>query len=758
MRSGGQAEHESPLEQPSASENSSASIDYVQLAIRFKWLLIIGATIGLVVGQMGYVKLGPMYEAYSQILVSKKESVLNQQMEAKVRSGDRAEHLALILSPMIIDRAIAAEKLDQLQSLDGYDDPTEAILANLTVKRSAGQDRSTINVVDVKYKSKSPTDARLVVQAVIDAYRSYLMESHQESTNKLLQLIGDASQDISRQLREKQQEYQQFRLEAPFMWSNGGAGGAGTATTTNAHQERVLVIEKERHQLMLKQAELNSRKRSLRQALQADASAELLDMMVARFLSADNATLADQAVLQAQANHDDRLLPLLLQKIQLERDYAADHPLVVEIDKQIAEIRKFYQLRGARTENQAKLPDPKSRSRNRAIDYLALIDHELGEIAERDEHLQAQFDEHSTAAKELATFHARDQVFKEEIGHLKELRKTVENRAQTSALEKDNTGYEMKQIAPVRDALDFKRHLKFLLGGLIAGLVAAGGLAVWKELKDTTLKSIEELRRRVHLPILGAIPTSLPRVVRDARIDRSLCYFHFPDSVAAESYRSVRTALSTYSPPLKVVAITSSEPGDGKSTFISNLAVALTQVGKKVLLIDADLRRPRLHELFTLRSDVGLSDVLAGEIELTNAVQESVVANLSILVAGVPPSNPSELLSRPTLKSALELAQVNYDVVLVDTPPVLAVSDVCSIGQYTSGVLMVVRLNKTSRLSAVRAHELLEAHNIAIHGAVANGYEQNSVESKSYGYGQSYSKKTPSEPPVEVETVPATVS
>ena len=174
----------------------------------------------------------------------------------------------------------------------------------------------------------------------------------------------------------------------------------------------------------------------------------------------------------------------------------------------------------------------------------------------------------------------------------------------------------------------------------------------------------------------------------------------------------MRTALyfSTRGQGSKVIQITSPNPGDGKSTLAANLAISIAQSGKRVLLVDADMRRPTLDKLFNIPNEAGFAMVLGGMAELPDVIQESPIPCLSLLPSGVVPPNPAELLISPRLHEVLAWMRDHYDYIVIDTPPLLAVTDPGIVGPQVDGVLLTIRSTKTNRVEARRAREVL--HNL----------------------------------------------
>lgn len=206
-----------------------------------------------------------------------------------------------------------------------------------------------------------------------------------------------------------------------------------------------------------------------------------------------------------------------------------------------------------------------------------------------------------------------------------------------------------------------------------------------------------------------------------------------PRSPISEQYRTIRTNLqfAAVDSDLRTLLITSSGPGEGKSSTTANLAIVFAQQGKKVLLVDADLRKPTVHYTFRVDNRVGLSSVLVGEMDYLKAVDASEEENLDILSSGPIPPNPSEILGSKAMQQFINQAKETYDLIIFDTPPVLAVTDAQVLANIVDGTLFVVRSKTTDQESAKKAKELLEPAKAKLLGAVLNDKE---VSKNSYYY------------------------
>jgi capsular exopolysaccharide synthesis family protein len=273
------------------------------------------------------------------------------------------------------------------------------------------------------------------------------------------------------------------------------------------------------------------------------------------------------------------------------------------------------------------------------------------------------------------------------------------------------------------------------LGALVALALTLMGIFVYEEL-DTSLRRKSDIEKLLLLPTLGSIP-ALDRHVGNGQNNllkrlgvggngkshsngKSLATQS--SSPVFESYRAIRTSLifSNAVESLRSVAITSASPGDGKSTTVANLATAFAQQGLRVIVFDCDLRRGSLHKILRIPRSPGLTQAIASGAELSAVARETSVANLSIVTTGVQPPNPSELLGSQRLRELLLQAQEQYDLVLIDTPPVLAAPDASVLASMVDGVILLVRVGATTRTAARTAQERLNLVGARILGTVLN--------------------------------------
>jgi receptor protein-tyrosine kinase len=276
-----------------------------------------------------------------------------------------------------------------------------------------------------------------------------------------------------------------------------------------------------------------------------------------------------------------------------------------------------------------------------------------------------------------------------------------------------------------------KRNLAL---GLILGLIVGAAVAVLRETLDTTVKSARQLEPLVPAPVIGTI--SFDPEATAAPLISSLDTY----APRAEAFRVLRTNLQFIDPDAdrRVFVMTSSLPGEGKTTTVVNLALALAEGGERVILVEGDLRRPKVAEYLRLESSVGLTTVLIGKLSLTDAIQTTANVNLDVLTSGSTPPNPAELLKSSSMAAVIASLRETYDIVLIDAPPLLPVTDGALLSAQSDGALLVVRHGKTTTDQVSMAVDRLDAVGSAPVGVVFNMTPSKGGDGYGYGYGYGY--------------------
>jgi capsular exopolysaccharide synthesis family protein len=283
-----------------------------------------------------------------------------------------------------------------------------------------------------------------------------------------------------------------------------------------------------------------------------------------------------------------------------------------------------------------------------------------------------------------------------------------------------------------------------LILGIFVGLGLGVGITLLREYLDTSLKTTEDVER-TGFSVLGSIPFIATQKMRRHRKDgngeimriESRLITHFaPKSPISEAYRTLRTNIqyANADRSIKSVLVTSSGMGEGKSTSVANLAITFAQMGSKTLIVDTDLRRPVLHGIFEQSRNEGLTNVLVGRLSMEEAIKPTKIDHLSLLTSGTLPPNPSELLASKMMEKFIESAVSQYDIVLFDTPPVIAVTDAAVLAPNVDGAILIIRSGGTSRDALIRSRTLLDNVKANVLGILVNGINVDRMMGSYYYY------------------------
>jgi capsular exopolysaccharide synthesis family protein len=334
------------------------------------------------------------------------------------------------------------------------------------------------------------------------------------------------------------------------------------------------------------------------------------------------------------------------------------------------------------------------------------------------------------------------EVFTEYVGELESSEDPARSPIRAAIVDEANL-----PVSPV-----YPRPLITIGLGAIIGLLLGLAAAWLRETLDTSLKTIEDVQKVTGASMLGSVFFD-PEAGK-----RPLISGLAPHAPRVESFRVLRTNLQflDVDGESKTYAITSPLPGDGKSTTSINIAIALAEGGRRTLLVEGDLRRPKFGEYLDLEGEVGLTTVLIGEAPLADAIQSWGRSGLDVITSGTLPPNPAELLQSRAMASVMDELRRRYDVVIVDAPPILPVTDAALIAAQTSGAILVLRHGRTTRDQAAQARQRLDSVGAQVLGTVFNFVPQRAISSYGYGYGYGYAPSTPVQttpndpaPPVE---------
>ncbi len=456
------------------------------------------------------------------------------------------------------------------------------------------------------------------------------------------------------------------------------------------------------------------------------------------------------------AEIQNTLSKLQLEAARLKARFGPENPKVTENNEQIIELQKL--LSGGTKSLEEKL----KADYERAAREEKLIKESLAKA--RDEAV----DQNQAAIK--------FNLLKQDVDTTKALYNDFLSKTYTAGIQRKDQYNDLKLIEPARTpaAPVGPRRLRSIILGLLLSLVAGAGLALGIEYLDNTVKSIEDVARATQLPTLALIPAMNVQSMRilnakkkaqmnghvngkaqkqepggkvtkiSGVVPRSLQprgnKLSTLDGLSSvvEAYRMLRTSvlLSTAGTPPKTILVTSSQPGEGKTTTAVNTAISLAQLGASVLLIDSDLRRPAVHKTFKLQNTKGLSSYLSGSAKVEDLMTKLPITNLSVLTSGPIPPNPAELISSERMKEMLRSLCETYDHIIIDSPPLISVTDPVILSTMVDGAILVVQAGRSTRDMVRRARQELGGVGAKIFGVVLNN-----VDVKREGYDEYYHQR-----------------
>lgn len=707
------------------------------IAWQRKWLVVLGLVVGLAVAVFFHKQSPPLYRSTAQVLVDKKLSDMPVVSSNDANYQDYlATHMELIRSPLIVRRAIQKPEVQNLPVFASQGaDPMGAIISSLSVSRGAKDSMGNYtNILHLSCRGPDAEYCGVVLKAVIDGYTEFLEETYRNVSDDTAKLIMQARDILDKDLAKKKADYYAFRKSSDLLRKG--------KESISIHRERLLNIESKRAALHLRRAELQGKLTAIEKAIK-NGNHNLLAALL------DQRTSESFGARSPASTLEDQLYPLLVQQKTLEELYGPDHPQVIDVRNKIDLTRK---LHARSTVEAGKEENPASAGVWGPVGlYKESLKRDLGDIDEQEQFLSSLFTQEEEKARKQFHDESRDEDFQSDIANTQALYNDIIKKLDQVNLIKDSGGYAVQIVSAPGPGERVDPNLMLAVTiGMLFGSVAGLGLAYLVDLADQSFRTPEEIRHRLGLPVIGHIPMLSPEAKGDRHeidgevLDPILYSLFEPTSPEAEAFRGVRTSLyfSTRGEGHQVIQVTSPDKADGKTTLAANLAISMAQSGKRIILIDADFRRPCLHKLFGLTATVGLASVIAEGTELKDAIQESAASGLSVLPCGPLPPNPADLLTSPRLKEVLDVLREQYDFVIIDTPPLLAVTDPMVVAPRVDGVLLTIRLSKNGRPHAERAKEILGSLGAKILGVVVNGVERGTgysayryADGYAYGYG-----------------------
>jgi succinoglycan biosynthesis transport protein ExoP len=686
---------------------------------RGAWLIVLMAVV-CVVGAFFYLsRVTPIYSSSARILIEAEGPVIIK--ENVDVTGQSPSYLAaqceLIKSTQILGPLGDDPQIRQMKTFAGLDNPVGLLKAGLAVEITKPDE-----LVNISYESPYPADASGVVNAVVESYRTFYAKSKRSTAAEVLRILQKEKTDRDADLDSKNKAIAEFREHNPTLSYSSDKGN--------------IIIEQ-----LAKLAEALTT--SHLEALEAKG-----EYQGAKAMEGDPAKMSQWIQLQGQSGGS-----------------IAQQAEVRQLQSQLAETRLNLlpgndQVKSLEVKIDALKQTVQEQARQSFYGYLAVVEQRLVSAQQREETLQKYFDEQQAKALSLNTESAKIDGMLADAKRMEKLCDMLDSRIKevrvtedVGALNISVLEYAKPPTAPIKP-----KRSTVLFEALVLGLMLGGGLAYLRDWLDHRLNSVDEIREMLGLTLLGVLPNMPGREVASVRGQKVQLD---PMSEVAEAYRTIRTAIYFGAPDgkAKTMLITSPAPGDGKTTTASNLAIAMAQAGQKVLLLDADFRKPNLHKIFALDGPAGITEVIAEKATLADTIKPSGIPGLSVLPCGPLPKNPSEILNSRAFSKLVEQLEESFDHIVIDSPPVMPVSDARILGALCDLTVLVLRAQKSTRRVSVQARESLSSVGARILGVVVNdvpksrgGYGYYNYGYYQYGYRYGYGNRKSKSKAIEERT------
>jgi capsular exopolysaccharide synthesis family protein len=547
-------------------------------------------------------------------------------------------------------------------------------------------------IVNVSFMSANPELALIIANATAKAYIDQLLEMKMQASNYNRKWMGIKGEEEAEKLKKAKKALNEYMK-------------ANDIVTV---QDRATIIPQKLAQLGSELAKAETRQKEL-ETLYTKIKKSLNNYEELETIP----VIADDPVLKLIRN---QILKVEQNIMEQSKKYGPKHPVMVRVNSELTILKT---------------------KRNQEIRHIIKTvknRYELANSNTRD--LWELLDKTKKEAVILNEKFIQYEILKREIENHQNLYNALTSKAdEQSITEKaQNINVWVVEKAQLPEFPSKPNRKRNILLGIIMGLFGGVGLALFLEYLDNTIKTPDDIEERYNLPVLTTISK-----VKDKTKTLYKLVLDEPSSALAESFKSLRASimLSSSDSPPKTILITSMAPKDGKTTIASNLAMAIAGSGSKVLIIDCDLRRPMLHQVFGLENKKGLSTFIAGTSGI-KIIREGMPENLSLITSGPIPPNPSELMISKRLKDLIRSLKNKFDFIIFDTPPIISVSDTLIISKIVDASLIVIRFGKTTYEMMSHGMKQMAGIEAKVIGTVINAVDEKKSGYYYYHYNKEY--------------------
>ena len=742
---------------PTLAQGTPASPDLVKILLRWKWLPILGSAIGATLGYLYFVQIAPTYRATAQVqVVAPPKEIPISTFDNKMDSRSRGDELVIVRSSNVLRRAVDIGQLTQTQKgmLVGKSaDEIIRMLRNPSSKmlevRLGSKDVNS-DIVDINVTTDNADLSVEIVQAIVIGYENHINEKVNEYSGEAKKILDKFNEKYEGDKKNAKKDLDELQKNKDLIWIDGKPRSPASDKIVKCMESiSEIDVKMKNHDAVIQQIEKG---RDANRPLEELLRMALNSTFDSGFKQGEGndvyreRDIARNMQTQIEQFESDRVIPFRSELDRLrDQDLGDSHPSVISAKTRLDRLEEELARRKAELKRvEVAFEKENGTSRKESFSVESRLTVAYGALKETLSKLQFERNEFKKEADELREKAAEHQVkistYAINLADLEALKGITDQIGESLRKLDFGSDFGVKSITrlefPTSGSFAGPYWTRYLGIGALLGFVAFSGLAYLLEIADRSYRNPDEIAGDLGMPIIGHLPlAALSRSDRiDEKVDSSIVTLHKNRSSLAEAFRGIRTAVffGCQQGNIKVIQVTSPVPGDGKSTVAGNLAVSIAQSGRRVCLVDCDFRRPRVAKIFGLKEDIGLVQVIGGKVELDDAIQQTSIENLFSVTCGRRPGNPSELLSSERFADSLAALREQFDFVIVDTPPMLVVSDPANVAGLVDAVLLTVRLRRNLKPIATRAAQMLHSLNANMLGVVVNGI---GVGGNSYGYG-----------------------
>jgi len=770
----------------SASHAASlATLDILEVLKRQFPLICCAASLGILLGVIYWANAQVWYESQAKMLVTLKD-VRSKDVNGEAAWGqDRvqeetlANHMEIVRSRSIIARALKRVNWDEMPFFqerllnDPNDDPVEYVSEHLTLTKGGRGTARDARSLNINFHHTDPQDALTILQAIVQEYEGFLDDQVNRTMSAATELIKEAQSKVEQELKNAEEKYVNARRSAPILYSGEGSSNVYLDRFRRI-QDELATVEIERSGVATRLRKVEDSLKEIREkggdpldmvALVDSASLERLSAFVALQSGHSAEFMKDMPERTATTNAKYQHLTSLKARLnELVANFGPGHPQVEILKKEILQVEQLVSEGAEQTRYKSMFDQMTPEKLMQA--YTGFLRQDLAASDERRTELLAMAKVAEDQSKQLIEFELRDKLLATEITRKQTLYDGIVDQLRNLDTATGLSGYIHEVLdAPLVGEIVWPKLTLCGAGGLLAGLMAGICLAMMLDQLDNRFRAPSEIDSLLSLPVIGQVGR-IHRSRDQRKSGRMIANAQAPE---AEAFRLFRTYLlrEVKSGNLRTAMVTSSQAKDGKSTVMANLGASFSELGIRTLIIDGDMRAPTQHRFFHLEIDKGLSEVLRGEASFDDVLQFTGLDGLSLLTAGGPVRNPAELLQSEAFDKLLGTVKSQYDLVLVDSGPVLLVSDPAIVLQKCDVGLLVVRAAIDTKRKVQEAVRRLRAASPNLRGCIVNtygctkGFTRESGDASSgyyYGYGYGYGNRTYGNRPVERDNGPSTAA